>query len=997
MTTTLLAGALSVASLCAPSRGQDAPPPVPPPVGQDTPIPPPPAEGLTPPVAPAPEPTTTATTPKPQATPVPATPASQPVAVPVAPAPEVAPAPAVTPGEKPELPPPASSEKPNAEAFPPPPPVAEAPATAPAAITEPVVVVPTTGPAPAPAASQPAGPAVAAKPAEADPVNPALAERLTSMATGLLRSQQPSNAVWRYATALLQASVRLAPNEPRYQRFLIEAAGNAGDKELVLKTLESYRKIAPEDQWAQTQLIDAYLERMQAADARVDYLKKIVESAQIPAPVRSFAAMRLAAGYMDRMQDQEAAQAVMAALQLNFLNLDALRIRAQNAQQPGQPAERLAALLAMLQSNPAQPPVVVGVARELADVGLVQRSLEWFKQSLELQARMGQTPSGDVAVDYACELFISGEGRAAAAIADQATKLNPDDLNAWLLKLTLARSAENKELLATSMRQAQNALVNRLATIRQQAGDKAATTRPIDAEGEPPPIDPEADLKFIAENKPELAGAYATVASGMAWLKIYFAEQPAQAAPFVKAVASVMGESNELVARLQGWSFLVAGNTADATAKLSAVADKDPVAALGMIRMAKPDAAGQAASTNEIRKLLQGAPSRLTGACIMEGLGKRALKVTPTPAAGDVEKVLADFPKDWMKILDQPQLYYSLRVDPVAGRVSVPVGEPMLVQISVANVSEYPLTMGPEGIIHPDIWLHAQTRGVQQQFYPNEAFARLAGPIVLAPKQSITQIVRLDQAQLLSTLERFPTANFNVGAIAMTNPTTIRGQVDHGPAGMQVQIAKMMERRGAPIGQQEVAQKLFTAVQTGESAEKIRAAETLIKFATLLTGEGAGDQVKQIGFQCADAVRVTSNDNDPTVRAWATYLYSVYSGDQQLLGRLVHDPSWVARTLGIVATDYTGQSKDVFKDLVTSDPEPVVKQLAAAASEVQLVRRGGGPTSQPAAATQPITSTSDAAPAVSPPMPTPAPAVTPPTPVPAAATNPPVAPASTQP
>src|SRR5215212_7203300 len=104
-----------------------------------------------------------------------------------------------------------------------------------------------------------------------------------------------------------------------------------------------------------------------------------------------------------------------------------------------------------------------------------------------------------------------------------------------------------------------------MAMLRQQAGDKSATTRPVDAEGEAPLPDPDADLKFIAANKPELAGAYATVAGGMAWLKIYFQEQPAQAQPFIRAVASVLGESNEVVARLQGWSFLIAGNQDDAT------------------------------------------------------------------------------------------------------------------------------------------------------------------------------------------------------------------------------------------------------------------------------------------------------------------------------------------------------------------------------------------------------------------------------------------------
>ena len=960
--TTLLAGTMSLATTCAlmPALAQDAPPPVPPPVGENTPIPPPPAQGLAPP-APAPDPTTKPTEPKPPAaTPTDLAPTPAPVAEPkptpapepapevkpaapepvpapeVKPTPEVKPAPEATPAPevKPETPAEPMPEAPAA-------PVAESPATAPAT-TEPV-------------AAQPGQPAAPQPPAEADPVNPALAERLTSMATGLLRSQPPSNAVWRYATSLLQAANRLAPEEPRFARFLIEAAGRAGDQDTVLRTLEAYRKLEPNDHYAQAQLIDAYLAKMQISEARVAYLKNIIESAQVAPPVRSFAAMRLASAYSERMQDEAAAEAVNLALQLNFLNLDALRVRNAHAQQVGAAPDRLAALLAMLQSNPAQPQVGFGVARELADVGLVQRSLEWFKQSLELQARMGMPPPPDVGVDFASELFISGEGRAAAQIVDQITRQDPDELNAWLLKLTLARSAGDKELLATTSRQATVALTNRMATLRQQAGDSAATTRPVDAEGEATLPDPIADLQFIGGAKPEMTGAYATVASGLAWLKIYFEEKPVVAQPYIKAAASVMGEGSEIVARLQGWSFLIAGNNDDATTKLSAVADKDPIAALGLIRMAKSDPASQQKAAEDARKLLQRQPSRLTGAFVMEGLGKRAVKVQPTPGAADIEKVLATFPKDWMKVIDQPQQFYALRLEPVTGRVSVPVGEPVLVQVSIYNVSEYPLTMGPEGVIHPDIWLDAQTRGVQQQVFPAEAFARLAGPMVIAPKQSISQVIRLDQGQLLSTLERFPTANFQISALAMSNPTTVNGQVGPGSSGQRVQLSKLMERRGSPIGQPDVSQKLGQAIQSGTAAEKVRAAETLTKFATLLTGEGAGDQAKALGYQAAEAVRVTTNDADPTVRAWATYLYSVYSGDSQSLTRLVHDPSWVARTLGIVAVDYTGQKHDIFKDLAESDPEPLVKNLAAAALEAKIAR----PTSQPAgpAAAPPVPAT----------------------------------------
>ena len=412
--------------------------------------------------------------------------------------------------------------------------------------------------------------------------------------------------------------------------------------------------------------------------------------------------------------------------------------------------------------------------------------------------------------------------------------------------------------------------------------------------------------------------------------------------------------------------------------KLSAIAESDPIAALGMIQLAGNDPAALQKAVANARKLLEKYPSRLTGSFIMAELGKRGVKVTPGPNAATLENVLAQFPKDWMRILDQPQLFYAVRIEPVAGRVSVPIGEPVLVQVTIYNTSNFALTLGAEGVVHPDLWFDAQTRGVQPQFFPAEAFARMGGPMVLAPKSGVaSQVVRLDQAQLLGILERNPAAHFQITASVMTNPTQVGGQVRPGPAGTQVQLSKLMERRGAPVGHLEVRQKLGETIGSGSPEEKIRAAETLTKFATLFTGPGAGEEAKAFGAQAAEAVRLTSNDADPTVRAWASYLYAVYTRDQGLLTRMLQDPSWVARTLGIVATDYTAKDNQLYEQMARSDDELLVRNLAAAAAEAKIAQNR-------AAATQPGTTQPGAA--------TPASSLT--TPAPTQPTQPPAAPSS---
>src|SRR5829696_2575027 len=128
----------------------------------------------------------------------------------------------------------------------------------------------------------------------------------------------------------------------------------------------------------------------------------------------------------------------------------------------------------------------------------------------------------------------------------------------------------------------------------------------------------------------------------------------------------------------------------------------------------------------------------------------------PGPTAGKVEKAMAEFPKEWMRIVDQPQAFYTLRLEPV--RAGVQVGEPVLVQATVANAGSFALTLGPDGVIHPDLWLDAMLRGAEQRTFPAEAYERLAGPMVLKPGETASVVVRLDQRGLGAILEQYPNA-----------------------------------------------------------------------------------------------------------------------------------------------------------------------------------------------------------------------------------------------
>src|SRR5207247_2648288 len=171
------------------------------------------------------------------------------------------------------------------------------------------------------------------------------------------------------------------------------------------------------DEFAQVQLIDLYLSRMQEINKKLEYLRGIVAAEKSVGPaVRAVAACRAAQLLAERTENEAAWKMVNTAFELDPLNLTALRMKYEQLRY-GRPAERLAGQLRMLLSNPAQPAVGIGVARELAAVGLVNKSLEWFTTALDLHRKMGVTPPNDVGVDYAAELFLSGDAKSAASVA----------------------------------------------------------------------------------------------------------------------------------------------------------------------------------------------------------------------------------------------------------------------------------------------------------------------------------------------------------------------------------------------------------------------------------------------------------------------------------------------------------------------------------------------------------------------------------------------------
>jgi hypothetical protein len=92
--------------------------------------------------------------------------------------------------------------------------------------------------------------------------------------------------------------------------------------------------------------------------------------------------------------------------------------------------------------------------------------------ALDLHRRMGMTPANDIGIDYAAEVFISGDTKGAVNIATSLTQKDPDDLNAWLLRLILAKNSGDKAAVEAATKSAERSRARNVWQTTQFSLDK---------------------------------------------------------------------------------------------------------------------------------------------------------------------------------------------------------------------------------------------------------------------------------------------------------------------------------------------------------------------------------------------------------------------------------------------------------------------------------------------------------------------------------------------
>ena len=812
-------------------------------------------------------------------------------------------------------------------------------------------------------------------------VEAALAWHLDAISNATLGPDRPE-PVWRRSAAILEAASRLDPQEPRFPRLRTLALAHIGDTDGAIASIKAYRKLAPGDRLAQVQLIRLYASKLETLDAKADYLKTLLDKQDIPSEVRAQIAVDITSLLAQKSPEQAAAMARRAVELYPLAQATRQYYAYVGRQQPIQP--RVAALLSVIQSDPNQPSYIVELATLLAANGLADESLQWFDLGVSLIMRNGAgRPPGfhNLLIDYASELIISGHLAYADTMLGQLLDEQPLDADACLLKLTVGKVQSEKgssvqitDIAGTALTRRWNALHDDI--LAGKGATQPATTQPAAPQG-PGAIDPGAKVvaddpsavleKIKEQDDPQAKNAVVGVGADLAWFELYFEKSPRDAARWIDLLHALLPADAPLLARLEGWKALDAGDLAAARQSLGKVAAQDPLAELGLIKADQLEK--KAVDPERVRKLLDEHRTGFVAAVLWAALRTDAIHPATRPAADQVAALLEKFPRQWLAVLDPraSNRIYSVRAEPV--QTSIPFGSPVLVRVTISNNSDWDITVGGDALLHPDLWFDAKILGVDQQVLEGAAYDQLSNQILIRAHTTATQDVRLDEGSLQHALNQAPGSSTTVNGDVLTNPMPMqdasgrRGGVLPGPGGGGAEFLRTFTYTGISLTLPSGKQQIEQALASQNATDRIHAIDLLAAYVRLARQPNVDPAVKAAAANLPAQINQLRHDPSAPVAAWAGYVSARLSAPEAqpaIVSEMSKSADWSTRLLAMLAAGSLppAQQRQLASDLA-NDADPDVKAVAASITELTQE-----PISEPttAPATEPTTEPSSAPP-----------------------------------
>ena len=574
----------------------------------------------------------------------------------------------------------------------------------------------------------------------------------------------PASAA-KQATVLLQFAAKLDPSDLHTQRLIAQTAGAAGETDVQKDALR--RVIAGErgDLVSQVRYIDLLASAAQSLDDRAKVFRGALDQAALDPQIRSEMAVRLAAIAEKRQDLAEAKQFFTTALQLNDVNMAALRgmvrVAAGEGNLPANQVAHLKALAALLVANPLQPDAWKQAGRLCALAGLHDRAAEFFRTAAAQEQIDGTWPEFELAQALAVEEALAGQFKEAQAEAQAVAGVPGAPLEPLLVaQLVMEETAVASQPMAaaTQSDSAKNAseIRSRLAAMVSAAkGDDRAAA--------------------LAD------------AAGIAWTVL--GGNAPEAAAWTDEYATLVAADDPTLARLRGWQLYRQGKLENAAAALEKIAATDPLAQVGLARIYI-----EQKNTAKAADLLQDVwgthPSallalqvvrtaRMAGIKLTEGNWTQQMRTAAgalTPAVMTMHGNMAD----------------SVLMTANYKKNAVAYGDPVTLSVRMNNTTERVLPVGDNGVMKTSVGLAAVGPGADAALglYAVEDLQRVYR---ILPHQYVDATMRVDQAELADVLVNSPSKPQRVTVWAVSAPRVISGMAfSNGVGGQGIAVGDFL-------------------------------------------------------------------------------------------------------------------------------------------------------------------------------------------------------------
>jgi len=789
----------------------------------------------------------------------------------------------------------------------------------------------------------------------------ALAERFATFAHQTFHQRKIPTKALQLDAALYRAACKLDPDEPRFARALADVLLQLNDIPGATDALYKYMALEPADQTAQVQYIDLCLAspQMQSLDQRLKYLRSLLDKQQIPNPVKSEIAFRASQLLAARGEDAEAMKLLDSARVLNPVNLRVLRIRYIMTQASALPVDRVQQLLGILQANPADPVVASRLAEQLAQLGLVDASITWYGLANKLYSASNTPADPAFVLGASSELLIGKRAEEAAPLAAKYSSVRPEDADGWFVllsvlkfQLSLFQDASETALQTVTVRKATIAVSNRILVIRKMTGDTSAATRPIDSpiDTELPDLSDDAD-RFKATPYHALAGPYEGSLVSLAWLQLYYNHDVKAAAPIIDDLARLVPPGDPALKRLRAWQQYIGNDPKGALPKLKVLAATDPLAALGVVLIENDDPNTKTIALRDAQILLNDHPSGVIGAILWSEFSQFHLTVEPAADSGTVATLVTNVPQSFLQLVSEPHGIYAVQAFPL--KATFRYGEPILVRITMQNVSTVDLAIGEDCAVHPELWFDAHLRGLLNQSIPGAAIGRLDQRLVLAPGDSVSTIMRVDQDAMRGMFDENPNIDIIANLMMIINPTlgapAAKGQpvpTVPGMCGYAQPAAQLIDREPTPIDTPDQRLAVYLGLSSDSGGEKIRSMSVIASYINLLVTRKVPGADSIIAELTGKLHRVDNGGKQAVLSYQKFLIASVATGDDKLnaINSMASDDHWESRLLALQIANQMGQKGIPIATQLSTAKDPIVHDYAIALLQsLQAAAQSGAP------------------------------------------------------